>query len=159
MLDTSYYWHFEKALKDWMEEVKPRIWTLTGHRATKQFSVDLGLYQRSNDLHLLKVFRWNRCNFITSKYWALCNRGGTEPEFSKLNRARAFTSRARAELRAHISNIFRARAELRAQIFRAEPSLTIIEPSPSRAFEPQKWKFFQYFEKYLRSWRWICGWG
>ena len=78
-------------------------------------------------------------------------RGGTEPEFSKLNRARAFTSRARAELRAHISNIFRARAELRAQIFRAEPSLTIIEPSPSRAFEPQKWKFFQYFEKFLRS--------
>ena len=72
MLDTSYYWHFEKALKDWMEEVKPRIWTLTGHRATKQFSVDLGLYRHFNDLHLLKVFRWNRCNFITSKYWALC---------------------------------------------------------------------------------------
>ena len=42
------------------------------------------------------------------------------PEFSKLNGARAFTSRARAELRAHFSNIFRARAE---------PSLTIIEPS------------------------------
>ena len=52
---------------------------------------------------------------------ALSCRGGTEPEFSKLNRARAFSSRARAELRAHISNIFRARAELRAQIFRAEP--------------------------------------
>ena len=64
----------------------------------------------------------------------MIDRGGTEPEFSKLNRARACTSRARAELRAHISNIFRARAELRAQIFRAEPSLTIIEPSPSRAF-------------------------
>ena len=77
-----------------------------------------------------------------------CTRGGTEPEFSKLNRARAFTSRARAELRAHISNIFRARAELRAQIFRAEPSLTIIEPSPSRAFEPEKWKFFQFLENF-----------
>ena len=80
----------------------------------------------------------------------ICNRGGTEPEFSKLNRARAFTSRARAELRAHISNIFRARAELRAQIFRAEPSLTIIEPSPSRAFEPKNWKFYNIWKKFMR---------
>ena len=30
------------------------------------------------------------------------SRGGTELEFSKLNRARAFTSRARAELRAQM---------------------------------------------------------
>ena len=76
--------------------------------------------------------------------------GGTEPEFSQLNRARAFISRVRAELRAHISNIFRARAELRAQIVRAEPSLIIIEPSPSRAFEPEKWKFFSIFGKFLK---------
>ena len=39
-----------------MEEVKPRIWTLTGHRATKQFSVDLGLYRHINVLQILKVF-------------------------------------------------------------------------------------------------------
>ena len=78
------------------------------------------------------------------------DRGGTEPKFSKLNRARALTSRARAELRAHIINISRARAELRARVFRAEPSLTIFEPNPSRAFEPQKWKFFS---QYLQNFR------
>ena len=60
--------------------------------------------------------------FSTPEIQIPYDRGGTEPEFSKLNRARAFSSRARAELR--------------AQIFRAEP-----EPS----FRASKMEIFSIF--------------
>ena len=38
-----------------MEEVKPRIWTLTGHRAARQFSVELGLYQNFDEVYFLSI--------------------------------------------------------------------------------------------------------
>ena len=62
---------------------------------------------------------------------ALESRGGTEPKFSKLNRARALIIRARAELRARIFVITRAQAKLRAQVF--TELLSYLVPSRAQA--------------------------
>ena len=88
----SLFLHFDPKKRHWIEKSHKLLFTPTQQSRSRE-------------------------NYFSSLLFSLTHvRVGTEPKFSKLNRARALTSRARAELH--------------AQVFQAEPS-------PSRAFEPQ----------------------
>ena len=140
-------------------EIVHRTWLFSGHELNElhnvviksvQTAVEKWCFRKLSDnaivygirrytkgawlsLHLDHLF-----SHVLSVILQVCTKGGTKPNFSKLNRARALTSPARAKLRAQILYVFRAQAELQAQVVRVKPRVIIFEPSLSRAFEPQK---------------------